>query len=84
MADGLKEVYQAVTVEEAERQLAKFEEAWAESYPVIAGSWRQNWARVVRVFAYPREIRRAIYFAILFDGRVPSGGLDQSSLTQNA
>lgn len=42
MADGLKEVYQAVTVEEAERQLAQFEEAWAGSYPVIAGSWRQS------------------------------------------
>jgi len=36
VADGLKEVYQAVTVEEAERQLAEFEETWAESYPVIA------------------------------------------------
>jgi putative transposase len=42
VADGLKEVYQAVTVEEAERQLNKFEETWAESYPVIARSWRQN------------------------------------------
>jgi putative transposase len=53
VADGLKEVYQAVTVEEAERQLAEFEETWAESYPVIARSWRQNWARVVPMFSYP-------------------------------
>jgi putative transposase len=42
VADGLKEVYQAVTVEEAEHQLAQFEETWAAAYPVIARSWRQN------------------------------------------
>jgi putative transposase len=139
VADGLKEIYQAVTAEEAERQLAQFEETWAASYPVIARSWRQNWSRVVPMFSYPPEIRRAVYttntieslnmtlrkvsknrplfpsdeavfkllylalrniskrwtmtipnrsgalnqFAILFDGRVPMGGLSSSSLTQN-
>src|ERR671916_1971319 len=35
-AGDLKEIYQAVTAEEAERQLAQFEEVWAESYPLIA------------------------------------------------
>ncbi len=140
VADGLKEVYQAATVEEAERQLTRFEEAWAASYPVIARSWRQNWSRVIPMFSYPAEIRRAVYttntieslnmtlrkvsknralfpndeavfkllylalrnisqrwtmpipnwsgamnqFAILFDGRVPMGGLNQNSLTQTA
>jgi len=139
VADGLKEIYQAVTAEEAERQLAQFEEAWAASYPVIARSWRQNWSRVVPMFGYPAEIRHAVYttntieslnmtlrkvsknraqfpndeavfkllylalrniskrwtmpiknwsgamnqFAILFDGRVPMGGLGSNSLTQN-
>jgi putative transposase len=61
VAEGLKEVYQAVTVEEAERQLARFEEAWDSAYPVIARSWRQNWARVIPVFSYPAEIRRAVH-----------------------
>src|ERR671920_6047 len=61
VAEGLKEVYQAVTVEEAERQLTRFEEAWAGSYPVIARSWRQNWSRVIPMFGYPAEIRRAVY-----------------------
>jgi putative transposase len=139
VADDLKEIYQAATVEEAERQLAQVEETWAASYPVIARSWRQNWARVVPMFSYPSEIRRAVYttntieslnmtlrkvsknrplfpsdeavfkllylalrniskrwtmpipnwsgalnqFAILFDGRVPMGGLGSNSLTQN-
>jgi putative transposase len=140
VADGLKEIYQAATMEEAERQLAHFEEAWDVTYPVISRSWRANWARVVPMFSYPSEIRRAIYttntieslnmtlrkvsknrslfpndeavfklmylalrnisqrwtmpiknwsgamnqFAILFDGRVPMGGLSQNSLTQTA
>ena len=51
VADGLKEVYQAVTVEEAERQLSQFEETWASSYPVISRSWRLNWARVSPMFS---------------------------------
>ena len=140
VAEGLKEVYQAASLEEAERQLASFEEAWDPAYPVIAKSWRSNWARVVPMFSYPSEIRRAVYttntieslnmtlrkvsrnralfpndeavfkllylalrnisrrwtmpiknwsgamnqFAILFDGRVPMGGLSQNSLTQTA
>jgi putative transposase len=61
VAEELKSVYQAATVEEAERQLAQFEETWAASYPVIARSWRQHWARVVPMFGYPAEIRRAVY-----------------------
>ncbi|MDQ1591239.1 MAG: putative transposase [Pyrinomonadaceae bacterium] len=140
VADELKLVYQAATLEEAEQQLAAFEETWATTYPVIAKSWRANWAKVVPMFGYPSEIRRAVYttntieslnmtlrkvsknrslfpndeavfklmylalrniskrwtmpipnwsgamnqFAILFDGRVPMGGLNQNSLTQNA
>jgi putative transposase len=61
VATNLKAVYQAATLEEAERQLAQFEKARAASYPVIARSWRSNWARVVPMFGYPSEIRRVIY-----------------------
>jgi putative transposase len=61
VADGLKSVYQAATADEAERQLARFEEEWDNKYPVIARSWRQNWARVIPMFSYPSEIRRAVY-----------------------
>jgi putative transposase len=139
VATDLKAIYQAASLAEAERQLTRFEEAWAESYPVIARSRRQHWARVVPMSGYPSEIRRAVYttntieslnmtlrkvsknrslfpsdeavfkllylalrniskrwtmpipnwsaalnqFAILFDGRVPMGGLSSNPLTQN-
>jgi putative transposase len=139
VATDLKTIYQAVTLAEAEGQLAQFEETWAGSYPVIARSWRSNWSRIVPMFGYPSEIRRVVYttntieslnmtlrkltknrslfpndeavfklmylglrnisqrwtmpiknwsgamnqFAILFEGRVPMGGLAPNSLTQN-
>jgi len=44
VATDLKTIYQATTLEEAEQQLSQFEERWCESYPVIAKSWRLNWA----------------------------------------
>jgi putative transposase len=61
VAIDLKTIYHAATLEEAERQLDQFAETWDESYPVIARSWRSNWSRVVPMFGYPSEIRRAVY-----------------------
>ena len=138
VAVDLKAIYQATTLSEAEHQLDEFEQTWARAYPVIAKSWRINWSRIVPMFGYPSEIRRAVYttntieslnmtlrkitknrslfpndeavfklmylglrniskrwtmpirdwsgamnqFAILFEGRVPMGGLG-NSFTQN-
>jgi putative transposase len=61
VANDLKRIYQASTLEEAERELDRFEETWNKTYPVIARSWRSNWIRVIPMFSYPAEIRRAIY-----------------------
>jgi putative transposase len=61
VATDLKAIYQAPTLEEAEHQLTQFEQTWDANYPVIARSWRLNWSRVVPMFGYPSEIRRAIY-----------------------
>jgi putative transposase len=140
VATDLKAIYQATTLEEAERELADFEEKWRPLYPLIARSWRANWAKVAPMFGYPPELRRAVYttntieslnmtlrkisknralfpsdeavfkllylalrnisrrwtmpiahwscamnqFAILFEGRVPMGGLELNLLTQNS
>ena len=61
VAADLKAVYQAVTVEEAEGHLEEFAATWDERYPLIAKSWRANWLRLVPMFGYPPEIRRAVY-----------------------
>jgi len=61
IAAGLKTIYAAPTIEEAELNLEKFETAWSDKYPTIAKSWRNNWERIIPLFSYPPEIRKAIY-----------------------
>jgi putative transposase len=41
--------------------LNEFAERWDEKYPSIAKSWRANWVRIIPIFAYSAEIRKAIY-----------------------
>lgn len=57
----LKAIYRATSVEEAEHQLEVFAEKWDSRYPMIARSWRANWARVIPMFGLPEDIRRAVY-----------------------
>jgi len=61
VAHDLRQIYQAVTVEEAEGRLLEFEERWGNQYAVIGKTWRRHWAGITPLFAYPAEIRRSIY-----------------------
>jgi len=61
VAAGLKAIYQAVTEQEAQKRLEEFAARWEAQYPLIAKSWRSNWTRLVPMFGYPPEIRRAVY-----------------------
>ena len=61
VATDLKTIYQAATEKEAEARLEEFAAQWDVQYPLIAKSWRNNWAHLVPMFGYPDEIRRAIY-----------------------
>ncbi len=61
VAGDLKEIYRPATVELAEKALQAFSAKWDEKYPAISPSWRNNWANIIPLFAYPPEIRRAIY-----------------------
>ena len=60
VAADLKAIYHAATLAEAEQHLAEFEQQWGQTYPVIVRSWRANWGRIVPMFGYPSEIRRAV------------------------
>lgn len=57
----LKDIYQALTEEEALSALKAFETKWESRYPMIAKSWYTNWERLNTFFGYPQEIRRIIY-----------------------
>jgi putative transposase len=61
VAADLKQIYRAATVEEAEQRLCEFGQRWDEKYSSIGKMWRRNWAGIVPFFAYPGEIRRAVY-----------------------
>lgn len=61
VADDLKTIYQAATVELAEAKLTEFENKWNATHPTIGKSWRRNWERITPFFSYPPQIRKAIY-----------------------
>jgi putative transposase len=61
VADDLKAIYRAETVEAAQDRLADFEDKWGDKYPTIGQSWRRNWDKVIPFLAYPPELRKLIY-----------------------
>ncbi len=61
VAADLKLIYTASTEVEAEQQLMAFAEKWDKQYPIISKSWMAHWQRVIPFFAFPPEIRKAIY-----------------------
>ena len=61
MADDLKEIYSAPTIEQAEANLEEFADKWDATHPKISKSWRSNWQRIIPYFSYPPHIRRVIY-----------------------
>ena len=61
VAQDLKLIYQAPTLEEADSQLSNFAGKWRDAYPMVVRSWQSNWTRIIPMFSYAPEIRRAIY-----------------------
>ena len=61
VAAALKPIYRAATETEGLRALDEFASEWDARYPTIARSWRANWSELSPFFAFPDEIRRAIY-----------------------
>jgi len=57
---GLRPVYQAATVDEAEERFLEFQEAWGAKYPAIVGLWSNSWAEFVPFLQFDREIRRIV------------------------
>ncbi|MFR7894487.1 MAG: transposase [Dysosmobacter sp.] len=46
-------MYSAVTLEEAEKNLQAFAEAWRKQYPSCVKSWEENWPVLSTFFEYP-------------------------------
>ena len=67
MAD-LKQVYTAVTEDEALGSLIRFKEKWGKAYPSCVKTWEENWDILSTFFAYPSEVRRIIYTTNIIEG----------------
>lgn len=61
MAADLRNIYQSLTVEEAEQELNTFAQRWDEKFPTISRSWRNHWPNLITLFDYPDDIRKVIY-----------------------
>jgi putative transposase len=65
---GLKKVYGAPTLDDAEYRLEEFREAWGKKYPQILKSWDANWTELSTYFKYPQAVRRLIYTTNAVEG----------------
>ena len=61
VAADLRLIYSAANVEDAEHQLAAFEQKWAARYPMIGASWRARWEYLTPFLALPADLRRVVY-----------------------
>jgi putative transposase len=61
VATALKRIYTCATIEEAERELDAFEEAWGDKYRAAVRVWRNAWPNVIPFFQFPPEIRKITY-----------------------
>ena len=64
----LKEVYQAISKEQAEEKLKGLDDKWGKKYPVVLNSWNQNWHKLSTFFKYTEDIRRVIYTTNAIEG----------------
>ena len=65
---GLKKIYTAVTLEEAEDTLLQFGEIWRKQYPSCVKSWEEDREVLSVFYKYPPEIRKTIYTANMIEG----------------
>lgn len=63
----LKTVYAAINLEQAQQAFVQFEEKWANKYPYVCRSWKNNWDNLTAFYAYPPEIRKMMYTTNLIE-----------------
>ena len=62
LANALKPIYQATTVQAAEAALIEFEASErGQRYPGVARIWRNAWDRVIPFYAFSPAIRKLLY-----------------------
>ena len=57
----LKTIYGSKTIGEAELNLQAFAKKWDGRYPTVSQLWQRHWDNITPFFAYPSDIRKAVY-----------------------
>ena len=71
VANDLKLIYTADTVDKAEHELKNFGKEWDKKYPSIYKMWHDNWENISTFFAYDKAIRKVIYTTNAIDWSNP-------------
>jgi putative transposase len=61
ITSGLRKIYTADTVAEAEARFAEFSEEWKPIYPAMIQSWENSWVEFVPFLEFPKELRQIVY-----------------------
>ena len=61
VAQDLRPIYTAASVDGAAEALEAFDREWGERYPMITTTWRSTWEHVIPFLAFPPEVRRVVY-----------------------
>ena len=61
VAADLRQIYEAVSADQAAIALNAFEAAWGDKYASVAPAWRRAWEEVTPFFAFPPAVRKIIY-----------------------
>jgi putative transposase len=62
LAAALRPLYTAPNADAAGAALDQFQSGpWGRRFPTVVASWRRSWPHVIRLFAFPPEVRRVIY-----------------------
>ena len=64
----LKPVYRADNESQALTELDALKEKWGKKYPMVIGSWENNWPKLSTYFKYPAGIRKLIYTTNTIEG----------------
>ena len=64
----LKPVYEADNEPQALDELTKLKEKWNKKYPMVIGSWENNWSKLSTYFKYAAGIRKLIYTTKTIEG----------------
>jgi len=61
IAQSMRAIYTAPTVEAAELALKDLDTEWGHRYPGVLDVWRRAWAEFIPFLDYPPELRRVVY-----------------------